>query len=66
MTPSPLRSVQLARERGVDRTTSSRRRPSSLAQPARNDAPANPMMNEPKLKNVSWSTADGWVRSRPG
>ncbi len=31
--------AQLVRERGVDSTTSSRRRPSSLAQPARNDAP---------------------------
>ena len=41
-TPSPLRTAQLARDRGVDSTTSSRRRPSSLAQPARNDAPARP------------------------
>ena len=61
-TPSPLRTAQLARDRGVDRTTSSRRRPSSPAQPARNDAPARPMMNEPKLKNVSWRSADGWVQ----
>ena len=65
-TPSPLRNAQLARDRGVDRTTSSRRRPSSPAQPARNAAPASPKMNEPKPKNVSCSTADGWVRSRPG
>ena len=55
-----------ARDRGVESTTSSRRRPSSLAQPARNDAPASPMMNEPNPKNVSWRTADGWWRSTPG
>ena len=53
-------------DRGVDSTTSSRREFSSPAHPARNEAPASPRMNEPKLKNVSWSTADGCVRSRPG
>ena len=65
-TPSPLRSAHSARAVGWDRTTSRRRLPSSAAQAARNVAPARPMMNEPKLKNVSWRTADGWVRSRPG
>ena len=64
--PSPLRSAHSARAVGSDRTTSSRRRPSSAAQAARNVAPARPMMNEPKLKNVSCRTADGWVRSSPG
>ena len=65
-TPSPLRSAHAARDSGVDRTTSSGAGPRRAAQPARNVAPARPMMNEPKPKNVSWRTADGWVRSRPG
>ena len=64
--PAAHRPARPAR-RGVDSTTSSRR-PSFVAEPSRPGtiAPARPMMNEPKLKNVSWSSADGWSRSMSG
>ena len=46
--PSPLSMAQRTRDSGAASTRSSRRRPSSLDQPARKLAPANPRMNEPK------------------
>ena len=66
-TPSPLRTAQLARD--------TRRRqhdlepaPALVARPSRpgTTRPPAPRMNEPKPKNVSCRTPDGWVRSRPG
>ena len=46
MTPSPLLIAQRRVTAASDRTTSSRRSFSSLAQPPRNVAPASPAMNE--------------------